>query len=38
MKILGERVGGLVAEARQLAVDVDDVVKLVRRKNDELGA
>jgi len=35
MKILGERVGGLVAEARQLAVDVDDVVKLVRRKNDE---
>ncbi len=38
MKILGERVGGLVAEARQLAVDVDDVVKLVRRKNDQLGA
>ena len=38
MKILGERVGGLVAEARQLGVDVDDVVKLVRRKNDELGA
>ncbi len=37
MKILGERAGGLVAEARQLRVDVDDVVKLVRRKNDDLA-
>lgn len=37
MKILGERAGGLVAEARQLGVDVDQVVDLVRRKNDDLG-
>ena len=36
MKILDDRVGGLVAEARQLAVSVDDVVKLVRRKHDDL--
>ncbi len=36
MKILADRAAGLVAEARQLGVDVDDVVKLVRRKNEDL--
>ena len=36
MKILADRAAGLVAEARQLGVDVDDVVKLVQRKHEEL--
>ena len=37
MRILGERAVGLVAEARNLGVDVDAVVELVRRKDDALG-
>ena len=37
MRILGERAVGLVAEARQLGVDVDAVVELVRRTDDDLG-
>ena len=36
MKILADRAAGLVAEASQLGVDVDDVVKLVRQKHEEL--
>ena len=37
MRILGERAMGLVAEARQLGVDVEEVVELVRRKDQDLG-
>jgi len=36
MKILADRAAGLVAEASQLGVDVDDVVKLVRQKHEDL--
>ena len=37
MRILGERAVGLMAEARQLGVDVDAVVEIVRRKDADLG-
>lgn len=36
MKILSERADSLVTEARQLKVDVDDVIDLVRRRHSEL--
>jgi GntR family transcriptional regulator len=36
MKILSDRAATLVAEARQLAVGVDDVMKLVQRKYKDL--
>ena len=36
MKILADRAVGLVAESRQLGVDVDDVVKLVQKMNEDL--
>lgn len=36
MKILADRATGLVTEAHQLGVDVDDVLKLVRQKHEEL--
>ena len=36
MRILGERAVGLMAEARQLGVDVDAVVEIVRRKDADL--
>ena len=36
MKILADRAAVLVAEARQLGIDMDDVVELVWRKNKDL--
>jgi len=36
LKILTERVDVLVAEARQMGVGVDEVVELVRRRNEVL--
>ena len=36
LKVLTERVDALVAEARQLGFDVDDVVDLVRRRDEAL--
>ena len=38
MKILGERAEALIAEARQLGVELEDVVELVRRQHDTLGS
>jgi len=38
MKILGERAEALIAEARQLGVELEDVVELMRRQHDDLGA
>ena len=38
MKILSERAEGLIAEASLLGVDLDEVVELVRRQHDNLGA
>ncbi len=37
MKILGERADTLIIEARQLGVELGEVVELVRRQDDELG-
>jgi DNA-binding transcriptional regulator YhcF (GntR family) len=36
LKILTERVDALLAEARQLGVRTDDVVELIRRRDDKL--
>jgi GntR family transcriptional regulator len=36
LKVLTERVDALVAEARQLGFEVDDVVDLVRRRDEAL--
>ena len=38
MKILGERADALIAEARQLGVELEEVVELVQRQHDKLGA
>ena len=37
MKILGERAEALIIEARQLGVELAEVVELVRRQDVELG-
>ncbi len=37
MKILSERADALIIEARQLGVELEEVVELVRRQDDELG-
>ena len=36
MKILTERVDALLAEARQLDIGVDEVVELVRRRDEAM--
>lgn len=38
MKILGERVDGLLAEARQMDIPLDDVIKLLERRHAALPA
>lgn len=38
MKILSERAEALVSEARQLGVELEEVVELVRREHDDLEA
>ncbi len=37
IKILSERADALITEARQLGVELEEVVELVRRQDDELG-
>ncbi|MDK1021209.1 MAG: GntR family transcriptional regulator [Candidatus Hydrogenedentes bacterium] len=37
MKILSERADALIIEARQLGVELEEVVELVRRQDNELG-
>ena len=37
LRIVRERVDGLVAEAQQLDIGVEEVVKLIRRRHEELG-
>ena len=36
MRVLGERVDALVAEARQMGVSVDEVVELVRKRGEAI--
>lgn len=36
-RIVAERVDGLLAESRQLAIGVDDVIDLVRQRDEALG-
>lgn len=38
MKILSERAEALISEARQLGVELEEVVELVRREHDDLEA
>jgi GntR family transcriptional regulator len=38
LRILGGRIDALLAEARQMGVDVDDLIELVRQRDSAMGS